>query len=1203
MKCPKCQHENSEDARFCNGCGHNLTILSELSPPNLSFDEKIDKIQRYLPKGLTNKILSNRDKIEGERKHVTVMFCDMEGFTPLVERFGPEDAYSVMDQVYEILIHKVREYDGTVNEMTGDGIMALFGAPIALEDAPQRALRSSLAIHREMAQFGDKLKENKPGIGPLKMRIGIHTGPVVVGTLGNDLRVEFKAVGDTVNLASRMEGIAEPGTTYVTKETFQFTRSLFQFEPLGEREVKGREKTVSVYKLLSAKEDVYRPRLGSERMIYSEMVGRDRELDKLEFQVVKAINGEGSIVNIIGEAGIGKSRLVAELKTREVVKRVTLLEGRAISMGRNLPFHPIIDLLKQWARIREDDTEAKAFERLETAIRNVCPEDFYEVLPFVATLMGMKLSGKYAEKVKGIEGEALEKLILKNVRDLLIKATDLTPLVIVAEDLHWADTSSIDLMGSLFRLAERQRILFVNVFRPGHSDTVDRIAETVREILPAYYVEIVLQPLDGRMSETLINNMLNLRGLHHPIIDQIIERADGNPFFIEEVVRSLIDEGAVVLVDGSYQVTEKIDRTAIPHTINDVLMARIDRLEEKTRELVKIASVIGRNFFHRILAEVARTIEDIDNKLSYLKEIQLIRERRRLEELEYLFKHALAQEVAYESILLKKRKELHLKVADSIEKVFRERLHEFYGMLAFHYSRGEDEEKAEEYLIKAGEEALKASASSEALHFYQEALNLYQERYGDDADSELVAMLEKNIALAFFNRGQHVEAIEYFDKALAYYGEKVPKHPILMILKFLRCFLGFLISLYLPFLKFKRVPTQKDREVIDLSGKKLEALNDIDAKRCFIECIYFAKGLTDFDLTKIEKGFAIFAGSGSLFSWTGISFRLSRKVLEFCKNKINEDDVKSKLMYNHWATTHNWLAGNWGEVYYDDNLVNQNLSAGELFNSLSYAYTNATISSEKGRFNEAKKIIDGQSEIVDDYDYDFARVQKFERNTKILMKWRKLHDALAEAEQSIAFSKKTGHNSVAFSSYSDKASIQTMMRDIDGAEESIRRAKEYLSEAEAAVPYFLSSFLFSKFIFSLYRLEESTKSGKESELAENRKNALRSGKKLAKVSRKVATVRTEALRLMGTYYWLIGKQKKALRWWSKSTEEGERIGARVELSRTYFEVGKRLTEPKSKFKALNGIKAEEYLEKARSMFQEMDLQWDLDQLDRIGLYG
>ena len=211
--CPKCNSSNPPGFKFCGECGHNVTIASEPTPKDLSFEEKLDKIQRYLPKGLTEKILGQKDKIEGERKQVTVMFCDMEGFTPLVEGLGPEEAYSIMDQVYEILIHKVHDYEGTVNEMTGDGIMALFGAPIALEDAPQRAIRSAYAIHREMARFSDKLRQEREDITPLKMRVGIHTGPVVVGTLGNDLRVEFKAVGDTVNLASRVEGLAKSGTT------------------------------------------------------------------------------------------------------------------------------------------------------------------------------------------------------------------------------------------------------------------------------------------------------------------------------------------------------------------------------------------------------------------------------------------------------------------------------------------------------------------------------------------------------------------------------------------------------------------------------------------------------------------------------------------------------------------------------------------------------------------------------------------------------------------------------------------------------------------------------------------------------------------------------------------------------------------------------------------------------------------------------
>jgi len=575
MKCPKCQLENSESAKFCNECGHYLILTSKTIPQTLSFDEKLKKFQRYLPKGLTEKILAQKDRIEGERKIVTVMFCDMEKFTTLVERLGPEEAYTVMNQVYEILIHKVHEFEGTVNEMTGDGIMALFGAPVALEDAPLRAVWSSLSIHREIEKFNNQRKV----VEPIKMRIGIHAGPVVVGTLGNDLRLEFKAVGNTVNMASRMEELAEPGTTYLTEDIFNLTKGLFHFKFVGEKAVKGIKESIRVYEAISRKESVYRPRLGSERMIFSEMVGRESHLNKLELQVMKAINGEGSIVNIIGEAGIGKSRLVAELKKREVIKKVTLFEGRAISIGRNLSFLPVIDILRQWARIREDDKEVIAFSKLEASVKSLFPEEDDEVFPFVAILMGMRLSGRYKERVKGIEGESLEKLILKSMRELLMRAAELSPLAIIAEDMHWADTSSIELMGSLFQIVETHRILFINVFRPGHHDTGDRIANTIKKKLPAHYVEILIEPLNELTSEELIINMLNLFDRHHTIIGNIAQRASGNPFFIEEVVRSLIDEGAVVLRNGKFQVTEKIHAMSIPHTINDVLMARIDRLE------------------------------------------------------------------------------------------------------------------------------------------------------------------------------------------------------------------------------------------------------------------------------------------------------------------------------------------------------------------------------------------------------------------------------------------------------------------------------------------------------------------------------------------------------------------------------------------------------------------------------------------------
>jgi class 3 adenylate cyclase/tetratricopeptide (TPR) repeat protein len=1195
MKCPKCQFENPPSAKFCSECGNPLSTASASPAPDLSFEEKLARMQRYLPTGLTDKILSQKERIEGERRQVTVMFCDMAGYSPMVERLGSERSYQSMDEIYEILIHKVHEVEGTVNEMTGDGIMALFGAPIALEDAPQRALSSALAIQKKIAEYNDRDKK----IGPIKMRIGIHTGPVVVGTLGNDLRVEFKAVGDTVNLASRMGKLANPGSAFVSEDTFRMTRGLFDFEPMGKRSVKGKKKTLPVYKLLPSKKDVYRPRLGAERRIYSEMVGREKELDRLELQVMKTINGEGSVINIIGEAGIGKSRLLAELRQRDVMKRVALFEGRAISIGKNLSFHPVIDILKQWAQIRGDDGEAMSYGKLEAAVKKLYPEKVGAMFPFIATLMGMKLSGSYRERIKGIEGEALVNLILKNVRELLIRATEITPLIIIAEDLHWADISTIELMESLFRLAETHRILFINVIRPGYPETGDRILKTIKEKIPVYSIEIALEPLNEKMSEVLITNVLNINVLQHDIIRKIVQRAGGNPFFIEEVARSLIDEQAVVLKDGAFQVTEKIGTIAIPNTINDVLMSRIDRLEEKDRNLVKIAAVIGRNFFYRILADVAGTIENLEDRLSYLKEIQLIRERKRMDELEYFFKHALTQETAYESILPDRRKRLHLEVARAIENVFSDRLHEFFGMLAYHYSFAENVEKTEEYLIKAGQEALNSSASNEALHYYREALNLYLEKYGDTADPEKVAMLEKNISLALYNKGQYDEAVDYFDKALNYYWGQNSKNSLSAAIQFVSGFLHLLISLYFPSLKFRKIPTPTDEEALNLYFKKLKALAIIDPKRFFFESFPFYKKVTNFDLTKFELGLGMFTGASTFFSFTGISFKISRKILDLVRNRIEKDDIKSYTVYDFSETLHNFLEGNWKDIKaYDDDLANKNLDIGEIYWASQHIFWHANPRIYQGDLTAAKRFVERLSSVFEVYENELSMLLKNLLNTNRLLLSRKLKDALDEIENGIEFAKKKDQVQSLIELFSYKAQVNILMADIEAAKKSLHYVDEIRNEV-TTVPWQISNYYRSQVVYHLCRLEQAIKNGNTSASMECRKKTAKSSKMLLKAAAKVAQHRTEAYKLMGVFCWLTNKQRSALNWWQKAIEAGERLDARLELSRTYYEIGKRLLEPKSNHKALNGIAATAFLEKAEELFKEMNLQWDLNELNQV----
>jgi len=420
--------------------------------------------------------------------------------------------------------------------------------------------------------------------------------------------------GDAINLASRLEGLAKAGEIVVGPKTYNMTHNQFSFQTLKPTKIKGKSESVQIYRLISEKSRTKGRR--QEMKISSEMVGRDLELAKLELHILKAVNEKGSVVNVIGEPGIGKSRLIAELQKRDVITRVSFLEGRSISIGKNLSFHPIIDLYKKWSKIGEDDGQKDASKKLETALRAVCGNDVDEVFPFIATMMGLKISGKYAQRMEEIEGEALEKLIFKNVRKLLIQSTKIMPIVIVMEDLHWADTTSLELLESLLRLALTHRVVFINVFRPGYWINAERKIETIPKWFPEVDFTIIsLKPLDKQMGESLVDNMLHVKGLKPTIKQRIIDRAGGNPFFMEEVVRSLIEEGAIIRINGAFEVTDKINHVRIPSTINGVLLARIDRLEEQTKELIKTASVIGRSFFDRILKEVAASIDCVDDRL------------------------------------------------------------------------------------------------------------------------------------------------------------------------------------------------------------------------------------------------------------------------------------------------------------------------------------------------------------------------------------------------------------------------------------------------------------------------------------------------------------------------------------------------------------------------------------------------------------
>lgn len=1159
MKCPECRSDNPAGANFCNRCGYRLVRSSSVESLPISFDEKIEKLQRYLPEGITQKIISQKEKLEGERRQVTVLFCDMEGFTPLVDGLETENAYQIMDKVYEILIHSVHEFKGTVNEMTGDGIMALFGAPVAQEDAPQRALRAAIAIHHNLAHFNSQ----ELGIAPIRMRIGIHTGPVIVGTLGNEHRVEFKAVGDTVNLASRLEQMAVPGSTYVTEETFKQTRNIFKFKLVGKKPVKGKKELIRVYSVLSAKKDILHSRLGAERLIYSKMVGRDQQMDHLELQVLKVINGQGSVINVIGEAGIGKSRLVTEMKKRAAMRRIFLLEGRAVSIGRNLSFHPIVDLLKQWAQINQDDNEAAAYDKLKLALKRLFPDEFRKRLPFVAALMGIKLYGANAEMVKGIEGDSLEKLIIANVRELLIRTSELTPLVVLTEDLHWFDTSSIELLESLLDLAQTQRILFLNIFRPGYKETGERLVASIKKKSSAYYVEIHLEPLDERHSDTLIKNMLSHSVLGHNVMQQIVRAAGGNPYFIEEIVRSLIDMGALVPKDGKFQVTSKIATTTIPNTIYDVLMSRIDQIDAATRDLVRIAAIVGRTFLYRIIKEVAVEIEDIDIHLSYLKELQLIIENERTGEIAYSFKHGLAQEAVYLSMLPQKRKNLHLEVAYAIERIFNHKLHEFYGILSYHFNKGADLDKAEDYMVKAGDEAMNVSASSEALEYYKTAMELYIKKGGDAIDVEKIAGLEENIAMAFFNKGNFVEAVHYFERSLRNKGVKIRTNPLLLVTELTLNLLSIIRYLYLPNFAPKKAPSEADNRIMKVKFKLAMALAYVDINRVFLDNIRLVPQAFKFDIQKAPVYLDVLIGGSALFAVTGLSFKLSKKILNYVADLISRRDGRATMPANFFRfieSMYNCLTGQWHHKVNDEFVANA-LRVGDLVNASGFLVWLGYAKIERGDLGEAQKVIQMLKDIGSRYNFEHATLDYCYLSCKLAMINGELKRAQRFIDDGITLLDKFGLDIHKVGFLGVKAKILIWQNDFNSAQKILGEADDLINKVgkKAILPHYYGDFLIGQLRYFAGQLENCTARNRIIEFKKHKRSALKTAKQSVKHFRKRTAIgRTETYRLIGRCYGLINNQNKALKWWDKSIIEGQRLKADLELARTINEVERKV---------------------------------------------
>ena len=682
-------------------------------------DEALAQLQARVPEALADKArvtIASRP-VEGERRNVTVLFADLSGFTALSERFDPEVIRAFQHDLFDEMASVVYEYEGFVEKFVGDAIVSIFGAPLTHEDDPERALRAALAIRERMDGVNQRWVEQ---LGEtLTIHIGVNTGTVVAGEIGAQHGGGYAVTGDVINTASRLQDAAAPGQILVSLNTHRLAYEAFTFRRLKPLRLQGKREALAVFELRRAK--LYPGKSRGVRGLSSPMVGRASELDQLRGISDGLTSGRGQVVIVSGEAGIGKSRLMAEWRAG-LGKEIRWLEGRSFSGGSAVPYAPFADLSRRYAGITDQDSESQARSRLRAALKRVLPEEA-EANALVGGMLGMRPAPEEGAAITALSSLVVKERLFALIEGLFRRLAQQQPTVLVMEDLHWADGSSLELIDHLLPLVRELPLAIVGVFRRAGD-------EALWPLVAAEYADLLtslnLAPLPEAATVTLVEKLLSTAELLPPAAQElIIGKAEGNPFFVEEVIRSLIDRGALVRSTehgGRWVATALIDSTRVPDTLQGVLMARLDRLPAETRRIAQLAAVIGRIFQYRVLLKLAETAGGLEADLDHLEREELIQELRRDPELEYIFKHGLTQEVAYESLLVPQRRELHARVGAALEELAGDRLGELPAILGGHFLRGESWEKAYSYLTAAGRAATRLHAHPEARLHYDRAL-------------------------------------------------------------------------------------------------------------------------------------------------------------------------------------------------------------------------------------------------------------------------------------------------------------------------------------------------------------------------------------------------------------------------------------------------------------------------------------------------
>lgn len=723
MICPRCQSENSDSALFCNHCGYRLSQIGGLGATEA--DQPTVEPPPVPSPG-------------GERKQITVLFTDLTGFTAMTEALDPEEVKDLMTLIFAEVARVVARYEGIVEKYVGDAIMAVFGLPQAHEDDAVRAVRVAKEVHQFVDRLSPELEE-KLGRS-IALHTGINTGLVVTGKM--NLQEGFMGiVGDTVNVAARLTGLAAAREIVIGQHTHTLVERYFVCEPLPPAEVKGKTEPLLAYKVQAARGQPKATRRFSG--LRADLTGRTAEFAQLEGALVALQDGKGALISIHGEAGSGKSRLVEELKDGPAMTQVNWLEGSAHEYSQGIPYFPLMDLLNNAWHIEEGDHPHQVRQKIESNVRDLSDSNGH-IVPYIGRLYEL-----HFPEVAEVSPEFWKRGLSEAVETIFEAMITRRPTVIYLEDLHWADPSSLELVQNLLRNIKSPAV-FLCTYRPPFR----LFPEGLPPELELHYCDISMLNLSTHEVQDMAASLLGGAAVPPQLLRFLEEKSGGNPFYLEEVLTSLVESKMLTRENGHWQLEGVLEDFHLPPTVQGVISARIDRLEKGHKHLLQEASVIGRAFLQEVLKQATENQQDVEGCLATLEKTDLIRIRSREPDVEYLFKHSLTQEVVYRSLLRTQRQAIHERVGTVMERLMHARLPEFYERLAYHFREARSLDKAVDYLVKAGEKSLHRYSLDEAHQYFQEAFDLLAPvRIEGEAEARRLVELVNRWSFVFYFSG------------------------------------------------------------------------------------------------------------------------------------------------------------------------------------------------------------------------------------------------------------------------------------------------------------------------------------------------------------------------------------------------------------------------------------------------------------------